>query len=518
MRRRATLCCLAVACLAAACGTDNPRAVESRPAGSSTGPSSTGPSSTSTGPTGTGPTTPGTAQPPAGTIDWQPAGKGLEAGHLVVPRDYGDPAAGTFDLYLVRHLALDAGKRIGSLLVNRGGPGFASADLAEQAEQTYGDGILDRFDIVGWDPRGTGQSEPFIDCTDDYDHFFAGGDITPDDDAERQEIVDSAKEFADACVARNADFYQYVGTNNSARDMDAIRRALGEDTISYFGFSYGSELGATWATLFPATVRAAVLDGAADPNADELQGDLQQVQGFERTLATFLAQCSADKRCAFSNGGDAEGAFDALMASLDEQPIPTVRDRPDLTRGMALTGVADAMYSKGYWPQLERALADAQDGDGSGLLDLFDDYFQRRPDGTYDNSLEAFQVISCMDDPERLSVAEDDALAPQFHAVAPRFSPGTTGGYFCTFFPPSHDPRVHITGAGAADIVVIGTTGDPATPIESSRNMAKALERGHFIEVVADQHTGYNVNRCVNDAVDDYLLDLKAPADGLRCT
>lgn len=489
--------CLAAGLLLAACGADQPRAVGSEPIGSS-------------------PVVTTGADDPGG-IDWQADGDDLEQGTLTVPRDYDDPSKGTFELHLVRHLARDPDERIGSLLVNRGGPGFASADFAEQADQIYDADLVDRFDIVGWDPRGTGQSEPAIDCIDDYDHFFASGDVTPDDDAERQENVDIAKELADRCVERNADFYQYVGTNDSARDMDSIRRALGEEQVSFFGFSYGSELGATWATLFPSTVRAAVLNGAADPTADELEGSLQQVQGFERTLATFLDRCGHDARCPFASGGDAGGAFDALMASLDERPIPTSSGRPDLTRGMALTAVADAMYSTTYWPTLEQALADARQGDGAGMLDLFDDYVQRRPDGTYDDSLEAFQVISCMDDPERTTVAEEDARAVQLHEVAPRFAPGTTGGYFCTFFPPAQDPRIAITGKGAGPIVVIGTTGDPATPLESSRKMADALEDGRFVEVVADQHTGYNVNRCVNDAVDSYLVDLDEPAEGLRC-
>ena len=201
------------------------------------------------------------------TIEWTgELEPGVEQGYLEVPRDYSDPTAGTFRLYLVRHLA-DTADRIGSLLVNPGGPGFGGSILAMVADQVYGDDLIRSFDIIGWDPRGTGLSEPAVDCFDDYDHFYAGTDITPDDPAERQQLVDLAQELADSCVERSGDVLPYIGTNNSARDMDAIRQALGEDTISYFGFSYGSELGAVWATLFPDTVRAAVLDGAADPDA-----------------------------------------------------------------------------------------------------------------------------------------------------------------------------------------------------------------------------------------------------------
>ena len=299
--------------------------------------------------------------------------------------------------------------------------------------------------------------------------------------------------------------------------MDSIRAGLGEDKISYFGFSYGSELGATWATLFPKTVRAAVLDGAADPEADFLTSGLQQTKGFEDSVDTFLAKCSADKACPFSNGGDSAGAFDALMQSLDDKPIPSESGRPDVTRGVAISGVIEAMYSESSWPALEQALADAQQGDGKGLLALYDQYYQRKPDGTYDNSLEAFQVITCMDVVERPTVAEEDATAPQFNAIAPRLSPGTTGSYFCTFFPKTDDPRVKITGAGAGPIVVVGTTGDPATPLASSQNMANDLEKGVLLTVVADQHTGYGVNQCSYDNVDNYLVDLTVPAKDTRC-
>ena len=442
----------------------------------------------------------------------------VQVGHLEVPVDYSDASLGTIDLYVARHLA-DPAQRIGSLLVNPGGPGFGGSDFAIYADQIYSQTLLDHFDIIGWDPRGTGLSEPAIDCIDNYDHYFADSDITPDDAVERQQLIDLAQEFADNCVGKNAALLPYVGTNNSARDMNAIREALGEDKISYFGFSYGSELGATWATLFADTVRAAVLDGAADPDADFIESGIQQATGFEGSISTFLAKCSANTSCAFHNGGDAEGAFDALMLAIDDNPIPTVADRPDLSRSMALTGVADAMYSERLWPQLEEALADAQNGDGSGLLSLYDDYYQRQPDGTYDNSLEAFQVIFCEDDPTRLTVAEEDSTASDFNVAAPRFAPGTTGSYFCTFFPAAHEPRVAITGIGAGPILVMGTTGDPATPLQSTENMAQALEDGRLVVVTADQHTGYGVNQCSYDVVDNYLIDpvANAPQDGFTC-
>jgi len=462
-----------------------------------------------------------TFDPADDPFGWSPmdGNVAVELGTFTVPVDYSDPSKGTFDLNIARHLAMNPTERIGSLLINPGGPGSGAVDFAISAELNFGQPLLDHFDIVAWDPRGTGESSPAIDCTDDYDHFFATGDITPDDSAERQQLVDLAKEFSTDCVDKNAAYYQYVGTNNSARDMDAIRAALGEATISYLGFSYGSELGATWATLFPSTVRAAVLDGAVDPTASDEERGLQQIKGFEDSLDTFLAQCSADNGCAFHNNGDAEGAFDRLMQSIDESPIPSREGRPPVSREVALTGVGEAMYSDSSWPQLADALAKAAKGDGSGLLDLYDEYYVRRPDGTYDNLLEAFQVISCMDSKERPTVEEDDAQVPEFQAVAPRFGARTVGDYFCTFFPPATDPRVSITGAGAPPIVVLGTTGDAATPLEGARTMAEVLEQGVFVEVVGNQHTGYGVNECSTSAVEDYLVDPVGhlPADGLRC-
>jgi pimeloyl-ACP methyl ester carboxylesterase len=443
----------------------------------------------------------------------------VEIGTFTAPVDYTDPSKGKFQLNIARHLAMKPKERIGSLLVNPGGPGFGGTDFAIFAEQNFGQPLLDHFDIVAWDPRGTGESEPKIDCIDDYDEFFAAGDITPEDPPERQQLIDLADEFTTDCVEKNAAYYQYVGTNNSARDIDAIRAALGEATISYLGFSYGSELGGTWATMFPTTVRAAVFDGAVDPNADATESELQQVKGFDAALDRFLAACSANKDCPFQNDGDAAGAFDRLMQAIDESPVPTEASRPPVNQAMAVTAVAQALYSEASWPQLARALAETQDGDGSGLLALYDRYYVRHSDGSWANSLEAFQVISCMDTAQRPAVEEEDANAVTLHAAAPRFVIRTVGDYSCTFFPPASDPRIAITGEGAGPILVMGTTGDPATPLESTRRMAETLEQGRLVIVTGNRHTGYGLNECSSAAVENYLVDPvgQLPPDGLRC-
>lgn len=449
-------------------------------------------------------------------LEWENFAGPVEFALLDVPIDYADPTGGTIELFLARHPARDAGARIGSLLVNPGGPGFGGSDYAIFAAQLYDDELLDRFDIIGWDPRGTGESFPAIDCIDDYDRHFAMFDTADDPAALAEEL---AREFAAECSRRSGDIIEYVGTNNSARDMDTIRRALGEETISYLGFSYGSELGSVWATLFPTTVRAAVLDGAADPTADSFEGSLQQMAGFEASLGRFLERCSANPSCAFHRDGDAESAFDALMVELDASPIPGDTGRPLVGRGIATTAAIVAMYNEGQWPRLERALDAASAGDGSGLMALFDSYYQRQPDGTWGNELEAFQVISCADTAERPTTEELLAQLPRYREVAPRLFPEgeDTPGYFCTFLPPALDPRVDVTGAGAGPIVVIGTTGDPTTPLESTRTMAATLEDGRLVIVESNNHGGYFTSACARSVVASYLVDLVVPPDGLEC-
>jgi pimeloyl-ACP methyl ester carboxylesterase len=443
---------------------------------------------------------------------WTEIDRNVSEGFLEVPLDWSDPDGETIELYVVRRSASDPDNRIGSLLVNPGGPGFGGSGLAYNADGIYGQQLLDRFDIIGWDPRGTGDSLPAIDCVDDYDEFF-GLDSSPDSPEERAALIEAGEEFGEGCERRSADLLPHVSTENSARDMNAIREALGEATISYFGFSYGSELGATWATLFPDTVRAAVLDGAVDPTVGYLQQNIQQAAGFEATFATFLARCSAEPACAFHNGGDAEGAFDALSADIDANPVSAEADRTLVTQGVLATAVAQSMYDPSYWPQLEAALAELQDGDGRNILRLYDAYYGYQFD-QWDDSLEAYFAIGCLDDPG--STGPDDLYSheAEFAAAAPRLGRGWMAELtFCSVWPVPPVSPVVITGAGAGPILVVGTTGDAATPLSSTRNMAAALEDGHLVVVTADQHTGYGVNRCVNDAVDNYLVDPAAPLD-----
>jgi pimeloyl-ACP methyl ester carboxylesterase len=402
------------------------------------------------------------------------------------------------------------------LLVNPGGPGFGGSSLADDAAYYFSESLLNRFDIIGWDPRGTGLTTPAVDCVDSFDEYV-GLDSPPDTPEEKQALIDASQAFNDKCEENAGTILPYISTRASAADMNSIRLALGEEKITYFGFSYGSELGATWATMYPNTVRAAVLDGATDPLSTSTEAGLAQAGGFEKQLTTFLAQCSKKATCEFHNDGNSEDAIDALLLDLDANPLVVSAERTPVTQGVAFTAIAQAMYSDSYWPQLQSALADAQKGDGAGLLALYDDYYQRKSDGSYGNELEAFLAISCLDDPGASSVEEVDASVDAFVAAAPRLGANFAHGYSCALWPVPQAQQVTVSGKGAGPIIVIGTTGDASTPLSSSRKMAKALESGVLLVVEADQHTGYGINTCIITAVDNYLIDLTVPVNETTC-
>jgi len=440
----------------------------------------------------------------------------VQCGNLEVPFDYDNPDEGSFVLYIKRRQATVPSERIGSLLVNPGGPGFGGSSLADDASYYFSETLLNRFDIIGWDPRGTGLTTPAVDCVDSFDEYV-GLDSPPDTPEEKQALIDASQAFNDKCEENAGTILPYISTRASAADMNSIRLALGEEKITYFGFSYGSELGATWATMYPNTVRAAVLDGATDPLSTSTEAGLAQAGGFEKQLTTFLAQCSKKATCEFHNDGNSEDAIDALLLDLDANPLVVSAERTPVTQGVAFTAIAQAMYSDSYWPQLQSALADAQKGDGAGLLALYDDYYQRNPDGSYGNQLEAFLAISCLDDPGASSIEEVDASVDAFVAAAPRLGANFAHGYSCALWPVPQAQQVTVSGKGAGPIIVIGTTGDASTPLSSSRKMAKALESGVLLVVEADQHTGYGINTCIITAVDNYLIDLTVPVNETTC-
>ena len=453
-------------------------------------------------------------------IEWKPCDGStsteVECGNIEVPFDYVDPDQGSFVLYVKKHNATNPADRVGSMMVNPGGPGFGGSSLADDAQYYFSQDLIDHFDIIAWDPRGTGESTPSVNCVDTFDEYF-GLDSPPETLDEKQALIDASQAFNDKCEEKSGTILPYISTKASAQDINSLRLALGEEKVSFFGFSYGSELGTTWATMFPETVRAVVVDGAVDPNASSIQEGMNQAKGFEGQLATFLKQCSEKTTCEFHNSGNAEAAFDKLVLDIDAKPLDVSKDRTPVTQGVLFTAVAQAMYSDYYWPQLSEALNAAQLGDGKGILQLYDDYYQRKADGTYGNELESFLAISCLDDPGATSTEEVDSHIEEFIAAAPRLGGNFAYGYSCALWPVKQASKVNITGRGAGPIVVVGTTGDPATPLDSTRKMALGLEQGILIVVDANQHTGYGANSCVVKAVDDYLIKLIVPTNELTC-
>ncbi len=451
-------------------------------------------------------------------LEWQRCADRFTCATLPVPLDYDAPQGDTLDLALIRLPARTLQRRVGVLLLNFGGPGASGIQGGRAAESFLPDAILDRFDIIGWDPRGVGESTP-VDCGDDFDAFFAL-DATPDDDAERQALIDAARTFAGDCAARSGRLLPHIGTMDAARDMDIIRGALGEEQLSYVGFSYGTLLGAVYADLFPSRVRAFVLDGAVDPQQSGEALARTQAIGFEDALSAFFAECAANRACPFNSEGNPAAAYDALMAAIDTAPLTERGGDRLLGQGEAMSGVASALYDKpNGWPALGQALANARDGDGGGLLALFDAIVGRQADGTYSNENEANAAINCVDAPQPDSIAPFDALYERLLQEAPRV--GASSAYLglaCAFWPAPASPIVlPLDAPGAAPIMVIGTTKDPVTPYAWAQALAAQLDSGHLLTWQGEDHTAFGKSQCIDDAVTAYFIALELPPEGTVC-
>ncbi|MCU1346665.1 MAG: hypothetical protein JWL70_2931 [Acidimicrobiia bacterium] len=461
---------------------------------------------------------PSTSAVPDSALKWTKCNTTFQCALLSVPIDYANPSGQHINVSLIRHLA-PAGRRIGSLLVNPGGPGASGVAFVRDGYKELFSNLGDRFDIVGWDPRGVGGTIP-VDCVDDLDPYFGDIDPTPDNPQELQQERDAANAFAAACGQRNSStVLAHVSTQDTARDMDSIRQALGEAKISYFGFSYGSELGAAWATMFPATVRAAALDGAADPSPDPLAFALESAAAADQTLDRLLTQCSHDPKCPFNSNGQASAAFDSLMQSLDAHPLPTSDPKRSVGQAKLFWAMIETLYSPDSWPALTSALAKGAAGQGQPLLDLYDAYFERDPKtGRFPNLIEANVAISCADN-RTPTTAEFEAKAKaQLAAAAPRTGLAFFDLDFCRNWPTPVAPDLTITGKGAGTIVVVGATGDPVTPLTSSRKMAEALEGGVLLIRQGEGHTSYNSgNACIRSAIDRYFISGTAPSTGTQC-
>ena len=453
-------------------------------------------------------------------LTWKGCGGSFECTTLTVPLDYAKPGGQDIRLAVIRLKA--SGKRLGSLLVNPGGPGASGVASARAARVQFGEPLRETFDIVGFDPRGVGDSAP-VRCLSGsrLDSYFAG-DPTPDNATEEKQYLAAQKAFSAGCEDKSGELLPYVSTIDAARDMDVLRAALGDKHMYYLGSSYGTYLGATYAGLFPSRVGRLVLDGALDPTLTNQQLLLGQTKGFQVAFDSFVADCAKHSDCPLPKGqAAAEAKIAGLLRSLDANPIPTGQRGRPLTEGLATLGISEAMYAPEYFSQLLRSgLRQAFAGDGSTLLRLADFYTERAANGTYPNLLEANLAVNCVDKGSDSTVADVEQVKPDFIKASPVFGPALAwGDVACAGWPVAAHRSVAIHAKGAAPILVVGTTRDPATPYAWARALASQLDSGRLLTFDGDGHTGYNRgSSCINRAVEKYLIQGVLPAEGLVCT
>jgi pimeloyl-ACP methyl ester carboxylesterase len=445
--------------------------------------------------------------------------------YLEVPLDYANPSGRTARIAMLRQKASDPAKRIGSLFFDPGGPGGSGTGFLPTLVGGLAPELTQRFDLIGFDPRGVGASEPVIDCsnTQEIDAERADNDVDPSPAGVAQTEAEY-KDFARRCSERvGNDVLANVGTRDVARDLQIAYRVLGDQKLSYVGYSYGTQIGTEFARQFPTEVRALVLDGAIDPSLDAVQSRLTQQRGFQRAFDGFAAKCVTEPDCPVGRDPKAaSAALEALLKPLLTTPIPGGSDGRKLGYSDAMLGVITAMYAQDLWPVLEDSLRGVRQGKGDGLLRLADAYYERNADGSYSNLIEAFQVVTCADTPPITDRAVALDISKQSLQIAPMFDAGlgpSDALEQCSFWPvpPTSKPG-RVQAAGLPTVLVVSSTGDPATPYEDGVSLAKQLQ-ARLLTVENDGHTIalQGVNGCADNITTRYLVDLSLPAADTKC-
>jgi pimeloyl-ACP methyl ester carboxylesterase len=450
---------------------------------------------------------------------WHACGE-AECAKVTVPIDWAAPDGHTIKLAINRLRATGPGQRIGALLTNPGGPGASGVGFVDAAAAGVGTSVRARYDIVGFDPRGVGESAPIHCLTDRQLDAALSVDPTPDDAADLDDVEHEAQVFADGCK-QNGELLAHMGTVDVARDMDVIRAVVGDKVLHYLGYSYGTYIGAIYAGLFPGHIGRMVLDGVLDPALTNAQIMLGQAQGFQLAYNSFVDDCLAHKPCAL--GADAEQVTErvrAMLKKLDAKPIKAGGTRK-LNEAMATIGLLAGMYAKSRWEFLRASLVAANLGDGSGLLQLADEYTRRGPNGHYDdNGNESIYAVNCLDHPGDSSPADIRAQLPALEQASPLFGDFIGWGALpCDFWPVSSTMKpAPVNAPGAPPILVLGTTRDPATPFQWSKNLVAELSSGVLLAHDGDGHTAYGHGEdCVDSKVNKYLLTGTTPAKGTTC-
>jgi len=444
----------------------------------------------------------------------------FDCGRVTVPVDYAKPNGATTPVAVIRIRYRDQPDRIGSLLVNPGGPGGSGFFLAISLAASLSDDVLKHFDLVGFDPRGVGLSAP-IRCESDKDETQALAlNVDVRTAAGLIQAKNIAENLAAACRAKYGPKLEHYNTVETAKDMDRIRAAVGDDKLNYLGFSYGTELGAVYAHLFPQRIRVAVLDGAVDPTTtgDAIKGAEQQIAGFESALDQFAADCARRSPC--KTLGNVRDAVEALVKKADATPIQSSRggETRKATGGNVFYAVLSSLYSKQLWPSLATALIAAQHGDARGLFELDDEYSERDPDGHYSNLLDVYQTVSCNDQRSDPSDAEIKQAASRWATQFPMFGLWSAASLFqCASWQQNRHPIPPETAAGSKPILVVGNLHDPATPYAGAVNLAKSLGTGVLLTWDGEGHTSYGQSNCIDEKVNAYLINATVPAPNTTC-
>ncbi|CAM3172892.1 alpha/beta hydrolase [Saccharomonospora xinjiangensis] len=455
------------------------------------------------------------------------AGDGLECARLTVPLSYAEPQGTTITVGLLRRQASDPGSRIGSLVLNPGGPGGSGMTAAAQLSSAVGGTELgERFDFVGFDPRGIGASEPAVDCLTDAEMDADRADLTAYDGID--DVADAekdAEDFAAKCVERTRHgekMLANLGTRDVVRDMDVLRSALGDEKLTYLGYSYGTRIGYTYAETFPRNVRALLLDGAVDPEQDMVEALVAQAEGFGGTFGEFVKWCAGRADCALGRDPSAAvGIYQDLVRPLLDEPV-ALPDGRVLSYEDATTGTVAALYSRQVWPTLNQGLAALGKGDGAVMMALADMYYERGPDGKYASTHEGLVAIRCVDDPPVTDRERIEAAQAEYVEKAEFLDPGlppSAARDACAFWPVEHTSEPHLPDVeGVPPTLVVSTTNDPATPYQAGVNLAKAMD-GRLLTFDGAQHTAFLSagSDCVDKAGVAYLVDGTLPPEGTRC-
>ena len=454
-------------------------------------------------------------------LTWTKCYDNFECSSLIVPVDYSNLKEGEFKLRVLRLRAANQRHKIGSLVVNPGGPGASGVNYAYNAEYIFSPSLLENYDIVGFDPRGIGGSDPIRCLTNAQTDASFAADSKPDNQKELNTLVQEMRQYVSRCESHTKNILHY-STSDSARDMDLLRSALGEKKLNYLGVSYGTYLGTLYADFFPDKVGRMVLDGAISPIVTSTEQNLMQAIGFDTALNAFIADCYKRRDCVLQQPiAKAQQQFISLFKQAADKPLIGTSGRP-VTESLVVLGTAYTLYDRATgWPQLRVALRQALAGNGRDFLALADAYAQRNKDGTYNsNETDAQFVIDCLDWKGPRTTAEIAAEAKVFAQKAPIFGPYLAySGLSCQFFPKLAIASPVIKKISTSPILIVGTTRDPATPYRWALDLHKTILNSRLISLNGDGHTGYgHGSSCVDSAVDHYFLTGIPPTHDLACT